>query len=301
LLNANDTEVQNICAIENEGGIRGNGDRVKITGTKFLGIQIDEAIAITGNDAAIHNNKLIHTDGINISGQNAEIFGNVVVVTTDNPCIKVTGANALIIANKALECAEQGINLAAGTDGKIVKNVVEGVVEGSEGILAVGSRIEIGENETRETSNSGISFTGSNGRVHNNHVKIGGAENVQPGILINGSNNIIFENVTDVNSNAGILNAAGSRNQYLSNLSIGNGKSGIRLNNGDRNILRLNQTLKNQGEGINNGPTATNSTIENNTSLGNRTDVCNDGTIAVFVNNFFATGGVNTPCVVEKI
>ena len=65
-------------------------------------------------------------------------------------------------------------------------------------------------------------------------------------------------------------------------------------------MLEENRALANQGEGINNDDTATNTVAIDNLAQGNRTDVCNDGTFLTFIGNLFTTGGVTTPCAVEQ-
>ncbi|MEO5968705.1 MAG: hypothetical protein ABIQ95_02155 [Bdellovibrionia bacterium] len=101
---------------------------------------------------------------------------------TDNACIRVAGAFALIKANRLFRCEDEGIRLDVGNDGRILENFIRGIPDDDQGIMAGGDRIEIAYNKTRETSDNGISLEGNRARIHHNDIKISGADDIEPGI-----------------------------------------------------------------------------------------------------------------------
>ncbi len=328
IVGGDNATIKNVCFIDNEEGVDAdnlspnNVNNVKVINCEFIGSHPEGAIDIRGDDAYVEKNTLLNTDGIEIKGNRATVKSNTVRVTTDRECIDGEGDDALITKNhlgpndddgiewdgnnaeitynKINGCEDAGINYA-GENANISHNNITDINDDDAGIFAEGNNLKITNNYISNTSNEGIDCIGDSNTISKNTVKLAGNDSdSEPGIEIEGNDNIITYNITRLNSFAGIVNESGSDNEYIGNISKNNGTSGIRIEDGDGNIVDKNRTLHNHGEGINNDVTAINTVVTNNTSLGNRTDVCNAGTIATFTGNNFVTGGDATPCVVEQ-
>lgn len=298
----NDIKVDNFCVFDTQKeAITGIGNDIKVTDSLFQGM-VDEhaAIRITGNEVLVRGNTLLHTDGIIVNGNSAKVLGNFIRLSEDNQCIRVDGNQALIAWNELKACGEDGISYN-GTEARILNNTIVLAPDDEDGIDAAGNDIEIAYNFIKDPWEAGIEFNGSNSKIHHNEIH-GGGDNNDAGIDVeSGNDNLIAHNQVSGSSRTGIRNEEGSRNKYVHNRSFGNGQSGIRIQKGDANVVAHNEAFDNHGEGINNGNTATNTVIKDNRSFGNRTDVCNDGTIAEFDDNAFRTGGTATACVVEQL
>ncbi len=219
---------------------------------------------------------------------------------SDRSCIAVTGNDGKIIKNTLIGCDSEGIDYT-GDSAEILHNRIDQVPDDDEAIRAFGNNLNIGYNEITLISQNGINYLGNNSRIHDNDVIMTGADSNEPGIQIQGNDNRIDHNYAKKNTFSGIQNSSGDRNIYEYNTSKLNGTSGIRIQSGDSNIIRFNKALDNQGEGINNGSAATNTTIIDNLAEGNRTDICNSGSLSTFSGNTFNTGGSTTACVVDPL
>jgi len=296
--------INNVCFIEIFEGIDADPgsdvNNVTVSNCHFNGIRAVEAVDIQGDDATVTWNVLLNTDGVKIMGDRATVKFNTIKVTTDNECIEIDGDYAYIADNLVDGCESDSIDYR-GDNSTIRKNHINSTADDENGIDARGDYLKIEENVILIASDSGIEYQGNSSTIYGNIVENTGADSdSEPGIQIRGDDNMIIENITRENTFAGIKNDSGDRNTYRGNISERNGKSGIQIEDGSDNVVDQNRFRGNHGEGINNASSAVATVITDNTSTKNRTDVCNDGDIATFTGNDFATGGTGTPCVVEK-
>lgn len=295
-----DATLDHICVIESDDGVDGSGNDMTIANSAFLGIR-DKAIEPDGDRMRVKNNFIRTTDeeGIDIQGNDVAVTHNV-LRGIDDECIDVNGDRALIAHNSIDGCEDDGIQYD-GNDSKILYNEIRNVRDDDEGIDANGDDITVAHNHVDLVVEEGIDVNGNRNRVHHNRVERSGSEsNSEPGIEIRGDDNRIWSNVAWKNTFAGIRNDFGNRNHYEDNLSSENGKSGIRINDGDDTVVTRNTLLNNRGEGVNIDNNAARTVVKFNESFGNYRDICNDSATTTFDSNAFKTGGAGTACVVEQ-
>lgn|GEM_PF-1123810 len=329
---ANNTRINGMCFMDNRKHVISNGDPVNNVTVKHSLLRGEDgkaAIQLDGDDHHILYNTFFTTDnGIQINGDNADISKNK-FLTSNDKCIGVEGNNAKIYGNALDNCQRSIIvtgdqpdirnNHLAGADGPaiqlscssehnaelctggvIAKNTINGSADNKPGVKVEGDNLLIEKNSILSSADEGIQYAGNNSIIRSNTVQRSGSENTSPGIDIEGSSNWIEYNTVSLNSYVGILNYSGDDNTYRGNRVKNNGRAGIYIKEGDGNSIVFNHVGDNQGEGVANGSAATDTTINKNIVKNNRTDICNNGSIASLVGNIFNTGGEMTPCVVDQ-
>jgi parallel beta-helix repeat protein len=301
--------IEDICFIANKDGVDIDADFATVKGCRFKLGDHDPTIDVDADDVLLHRNILVGADGIEIDGDRATVTENEIRNTDDNECIDFTGISldAVVTHNLLEECDGDAIsNDAGGNNATISHNIIRNLPDDADGIDWDGNNVTIYGNMITSGDDNGIRFNGDDSTIDGNFIEqISGDDNSDAGIAVTGEDNLITHNTTRLNGYAGILNTNGDRNTYRENVSEKNGRAGIRIQDGTDNIVDDNTLFDNDGEGINNGGrgTAINTVITDNTSLSNRSDVCNDtagpSSIAVFTGNAFVTGGVATDCVVN--
>ncbi len=275
-----------------------------------------DGIVADGDDNKIENNsiKQCGQDGVDTSGDRVRVALNTIegMPAQSGNGIEYDGDRPDIYKNTIISTDKEGIDLfcfssggpSTCTGGSVKENTVRFAFDDADGMEIDGFNLRIEYNIITDTSESGLNYNGDFGTIYWNTIERAGTEDRnEDGFDISGNNNMITNNTARDNRFSGITNDSGSNNTYRGNLSEKNGMSGIRIEDGSDNIVDRNRTLNNNGEGINNSGTATSTDVTNNTSLGNRTDICNvpPGTISPFTGNVFVTGGTATPCVVEQL
>lgn len=292
----NDVLVENFCVFDSDKAVEGTGKNLRVKYGKILGATRGDTIRLVGENAQVKFNRMINTGGIFLESEHASAVKNYVANSASNQCIEIIGIDARIIGNIVGGCDRNGIFLQ-GDYSKILHNEVERSPDDADGMDLEGSHLDIGYNVFVLNTDHGLDYDGNFSRIHHNRFRIHGAESNENALSVRGSDNVITSNFVSGGTSAGISNRSGDRNRYEHNFSSRNLKSGIQIASGDSNVVKYNRTFLNQGEGINND--GTNTIIIGNSSFKNRTDICNDGTIAVFSHNEFKTGGPQTSCVVD--
>ena len=241
-------------------------------------------------------------------------FKRNVLRSLSNTGIRIDGDGELVtnwrIENNVIkDAAEKGIHLTEVSDSTIKGNTMENL--GDDGMDIRGDfntpaqNMKILKNVIKRVGRDGMFFSGENSLIQGNLFEYAGIED---GIHLSGGSNKVLDNIVRYSGEIGIKNGSpgnntpfSNNNVYRGNRSEYNGSSGFLNGKGNDNTVDHNTFLKNNGEGINNLGQGTNTLFTNNTSLQNRTDICNDGSInPASDDNRFDTGGFNTPCVVEQ-
>ena len=284
----NDVVVQrNVLPIA-EDGVEIRGDRSRIADNRFETCN-DRCITVLGHETTVAGNVINSGDRpIRVSGNNPTVRENEIFAAP---------VNAIEII---CDVVAGGSDTASCTGGLVADNEIHGQSDDRDGIRALGSNLTIAENIVIGVSRSGIHFEGDGGLIEENRVVRSGTQaSASVALRVEGSDNRILDNDVRLAGLVGIENVAGDRNLYRGNEVAGSGRSGIWIRAGDANEVVANTVEDNHGEGVNNGAPATNTVIDDNGIEGNRRDVCNDGTVASFTGNAFATGGLATSCVVD--
>ena len=285
--------------------IRLNGDRIAIQDNHFL--TIDDGIEIIGNHSLIANNEFRSCNDrcLNLSGDHVQVVGNR-MFGGDSP-ILVVGDQLTIIDNVVEQSRSVTISITCSgfvsnscTGGLIARNRVVSSNDDNELIRVFeGNQFIIEDNLMALATEIGLEFYGDNSIIRRNVVYRSGSESSSEAcFVLGGSGNLVEDNQARLCSFGGFRLASGSDNIYRNNLVVQSGLSGIRIcTSCDDTILDGNQVLNAHGDGISNRGNRT--VIVNNILSGNRTDLCNNGSIAELTDNSFETGGSTTACVTE--
>ncbi len=284
--------------------LQGNGHIV----TNNWLVPTDDGIDIQGDNGRIANNTLrtCNDDCLRYSGNNGRIEGNL-VIGGDGRGIEYFGDTLTITGNVIENLADDGIGVFCSncTGGTISNNrITGGGANDNEGIWVSGAiNFLIENNQISLASQAGIELGGSNSTIRNNTITRAGTEATSEACIeLNESNglsgNLIEGNWLRLCTFDGIRQVTGA-NTYRNNVIENSGRNGIKIENGDGTVVDANTLTGSGGQGIANLTGATNTEITNNTVSGNRTDICNEGTVATFTGNTFATGGTATACVVK--
>jgi hypothetical protein len=337
---ADDTTVRGTCFVANDGAVFNDEvddptgsavDRLTVERSLFRGTVDGTDVEIVGDGTIVRENAFFVTDeGVYLRGAGARVEGNEFVTCNDD-CIRVKGPNTVVTENE-IESADDAIELdgdnptvtrnevrgsdddnvnvdcgadpddvdpATCTGGLIADNEIVGNSDDDQGIDAEGDHLVVRDNRADGTAQAGIRYSGDNGTVTGNQIRRAGKP-FFAAMEIRGDDNQVLGNKIILPASAAI-ETFGDRNTFRKNVIAQGGTSGFFQRDGTANVIVDNKIKGCHGEGINNALGATDTVIEDNTTTGNRTDVCNDGTIASFTGNTLDTGGVATPCLVEKI
>lgn len=286
----------------------------------------DDAVYIKGGDnVLVTNNRSKQADnGIFIESNQSDYYEPSTItnpVITNNwiegaqEGIRVTpyqdiNVNPTIRNNVVKYTTNEGILLNCDcTSGVIENNSISFALVDEEGMEIRGdvSNLIIQNNVIEYCSQDGLFYNGDNGIIRGNTVRFCGSESRErePGISIQGNNNLIEKNTVSKNSFDGILNWGGDNNTYSENILHQNGMSGICISyyidgdNSENNSIINNIIESNHGEGINISAGALYTVIINNTLSGNKTDICNSGnenSIIDFSGNTYDTGCPDPGC-----
>jgi parallel beta-helix repeat protein len=324
----NDHVITNNRLFNIDDGMDLAGDGYTVTGNIMRGTN-DGALEYDGNDTLIANNTLIgvYGDGaIDTSGDRITIRGNLVDHLVSGDCIKSDGADVVITRNSVSNCNYDGIS-HTGPNATITSNRLtnfggEGLevdADGGGGIIS-GNRIEnafdddvilyvrdadglLIENNDFRLSDEAIELASSftNGTFRGNRISRMGAEGAgEFCVQISATNNTFENNQLELCTMGGFWVADGANDNTFRGNTIGeSGLAGIRVNSASGTVVDGNSISTIHGEGVAN-VAGTSMVITDNTITGNRTDVCNNGTVATFSGNTFDTGGTSTPCVVNQ-
>lgn len=328
-----------------EKGINIEGDNAVVDANILLSCNYG-SIKLSSSDAAIVRNNWIEggKEGVRINGGDGvlvtnnwikAIDGDGIIVYPDweeayNPIITnnwIEGArfagirvdlydysgngNATIRNNTVKYTMGEGlaVNGRENTSGVIENNHISFALYDAEGIVIKADNMTIQSNVIEYSSQDGLLCTGDYNTISGNTVRFCGSESREhePGISIDGHNNLIEKNTVSKNSFDGIRNYGGDNNTYSENILYQNGMSGICIsyytynggNNSENNSIVNNIIESNHGEGINISAGAFGTVIQNNTLSGNKTDICNEGTDTTFSGNIYDTGGPTCDCVVR--
>jgi len=180
--------------------------------------------------------------------------------------------------------------------GAISNNLVEGVARAEGWYLGV-DNATVSNNVARFNATEGFYIFGDNNVISSNKAWHNG-NGWQGGFDIGGTNNTISGNLAEMNPGYGFYIAGD--NTVTGNTAANNYRTGIYLAQTYGGLLLVDGNLatNNHGEGIANFAIGT-CDIINNTALGNRTDICDEGPADLFQNNTFVTGGWNQACCLE--
>jgi len=288
-----------------------------------------EAIDLSGDNAVVrHNQILAGDDGIEVDGENMLVEFNTIYTCNDG-CLDTTGASARI-ENNVLLGTDDGID-HNGDNPTILNNTVNGSADDNinvtcstpcSGGTISGNRL-IGNTDDDElmsisfannfviennfltlASEHALEFSGQNSVIRGNTITRSGTESraAESCVLITGNGgNLIENNQIRWCTYQGIRQQTGDGNSYRNNIIENAGTAGILVENGANTSIDGNTITGVHGEGIANGSLATGTTIINNTLVGNRTDICNNGGIGTISGNTFDTGGAGTSCVVDNL
>lgn len=272
-------------------------------------------------DELILERNIVHlSEGFNIRGDELTASLNAVWTTTDQESMEIRGDNAVITNNWLRASDSAGLSFSGDT-AQISGNLVE--IAPARAGLRVRSffiddtempseNVTVSGNTVVGATYAGIWLVANNSEVSGNHVEASGLDITNfdtelrgAGIWIAGSHNQVLNNTVTQGGAAGIMNGGhayflSNNNFYDGNVVDHNASSGILIWEGLHTVVSNNQVLNNAGEGINNLAPARYTRLENNTSSGNRRDICNCGVISSFQGNTFTTGGGDAACIVER-
>jgi len=250
-----------------ENGIQVTGDHVDVKGAKVNGAEI--GCRVNGEQSTVRSGRFSNcNEGIRAYGLNADLRDNV-VAGFGTVGIRTSGPFARVRDNEVGPegyVESIGIWLTNG-DAVVSGNDVRGV---SNGIVAQGKRGRIKKNDVRgcgdaATSGASIAVSGNDSDVLGNVVR----DSVRSGIEVKGHRVLVAGNDVSKSLRNGIVVRTGDGHQVIDNDVVGN-----------------------HGDGIAN--LADGTELCGNTVKKNRTDISNDGQVALFEKNIFVTGGVET-------
>jgi parallel beta-helix repeat protein len=159
----------------------------------------------------------------------------------------------------------------------------------------------ISGNTAERNSYAGFEISGEDNTIQNNTARYNGSAFDTSGFdLYVGGSTPISGNLAEYNAGRGFDVYSYGTSTLTSNTARNNFRTGFLLSSGDGGTISsfgTNTALNNAGEGIANMGSL--GAMSGNTATGNRTDICNDGTITTFGVNTFVTGGPTTPCELE--
>jgi parallel beta-helix repeat protein len=304
-----------------------DGDNVVIADNLIAGCGSHGIYVTNGTNALISRNIItsLSQDGINLSGMTNSMitwndiqgcddegiesytggagnntFSNNTVVDTSDECYDITENNPTVTGNTGMYAFDYPVFdidcPGACIGGTISNNYASYATDDSPGFDLDVSNMTISDNTSEHNSEEGFEIDGNNNTISGNTAIYNGTQQTfEEGIDVEGNGNFVSNNLCERNWGRGFH--IGGDNTVTGNTSSNNYRTGIELGwtSGGTLTLNGNTVTNNHGEGIANnaGPTVV---ITNNTSTGNRLDVCNDGTINTFTGNTFVTGGPGTGC-----
>jgi len=307
------SEAVDNLTVENNIFQGGSGDSIDLLGDNAVVrhnqiLAADDGIEVDGESMLVEFNTIYTcNDGcLDTSGANARIENNVLLGSDDG--IDHRGDNPMILNNVVNNSADNNIAIscpAPCTSGTVSGNRVIGNTDDDELISISGAENFLIENNFLSlASENALDFNGGNSIIRGNTITRSGTESgfFESCMLIRGNGgNVIENNQIRLCTFQGIRQETGDNNSYRNNVIDNSGKAGILVANGANTTIDGNTITGVHGEGIANGSLATGTTIINNTLVGNRTDICNNGGIGTISGNTFDSGGAGTSCVVDNL
>jgi parallel beta-helix repeat protein len=227
-------------------------------------------------------------------------FTDNIVEFTDDEAFDITEQNPTVTGNTAMNIFDDDgydIDCPHGClGGTISNNYAAYATDDDEGFDLDVDNMTISGNVAEHNAEEGFDIDGDNNTISNNTARYNGTEGWEEGFDIAGDGNLIHNNLGEFNYGRGFY--VRGANTVTGNTALNNYRTGIKLGNTHGGTLAVNSNIANDnhGEGIANDATTGWVVITNNTALGNRTDICNDGNIFTFLGNTFVTGGAATAC-----
>jgi len=234
--------------------------------------------------------------GIDVIGLGGNTISNNVVEDTYDDGIRVFDYDTTITGNLVRNIFAEDCFSVEAYGGAISNNQADGATYGDGFDLQVDD-MTISNNTAQFNSYEGFDIDGDGNTISNNTARHNG-DDWSPGFLIDGIGNTISGNLAEMNPGYGFY--IQGNNAFTGNTAHNNYRTGIYLDSTYGGTLLVNDNLatNNHGEGIANFASGT-CDIINNTALGNRTDICDEGPADLFQNNTFVTGGWNQVCCLE--
>lgn len=263
---------------------------------------------VTGNDVRGCDDEGIDSytcdyDGFACLLVGNNVFTDNIVECTEDEAFDISEQNPTVTGNTAKNVIDDDgydIDCPDGPclGGTISNNYAAYATDDDEGFDLDVDNMIISGNVAEHNAEEGFNIDGDNNQISNNTARYNGTEGFEEGFEVDGDNNLITDNLAEFNCGRGFY--VGGDNTVTGNTALDNYRTGIKLGYTNGGTLTVNSNIANDnhGEGIANDANGTTGTvvITNNTALGNRTDICNTGTITTFTGNTFVTGGDTTAC-----
>ncbi len=258
------------------------------------------------NDCTVNQNTIsLCQYGIVVEGNEGEEGGN----TISNNTLEGGIYGIIVIENNPTVTGNTVDNYAEGIHidcpdtcigGTISNNQVERATIMDTGFSLMVDNMTISNNVAEHNPGGGFYISGDNNTIQNNSARYNGGKGIG-GFYITGDGNAISNNLAELNWNYGFY--IYGNNTVTNNTARNNYRTGICLDGPEGVDLTVDANIvtNNHGEGIANNALGGGTTVSitNNIATGNRTDICNNGTIDVFTGNTYNTGGDTTPCCLE--
>lgn len=272
-------------------GIAIKGKGARVFECKVTDIESGECVDITGDSAVVEDCQLANSNsqGVCIIGAAPKVLSCEFDANAYG--LYVEGPDCVIDHNEFRNCPGEAL-FTRGDNPTVTDNDIDRVANNYYGIYvddATGGRIEDNEVEHCAQEGIGLGDTCSNLIIRKNTVRFCGYAN-DSGFEIRGNGHTIEDNKA-LKSGGDGFNIRGNDHVLRGNLAADNGQDGFDVDSGTSDNVTLDDNVAkgNAAEGIENN--GTNTIITHNVAQKNRIDVANDGTVATFAGNDFATGG----------
>jgi len=250
----------------------------------------DETCAeVDGDYNVLTNNNCMHADeGFDLDGDYLRVENNT-VHAVGFEMFDVYGDGPTVRNNRGTHAFDEGFYIDCDADcrfGEVSGNIVDGCADdcyGFEFDIEDPAGMLITRNSASNTADYGFYVDCDACTLTDNSATSCGDED-EAGFYLMGGGNDLQRNRAQGNDGAG-FKIEGDRNMLSYNTATSNTMEGFLVSSGTGNLLERNSAYRNWAEGFDNGPACLATDFLFNSSMGNRTDCTNDGTINQNVGN----------------
>ncbi len=297
-----DTTIERVCFRHNDAAVRsilddGGNHRTTLRQSFVDGASSSTSVSILGDEAVVEHNLALNANGIEVRGDDHQVSFNAAAASGFAGCFLGGGENGTVSSNVALDC-DGALDVFDAANGSVLGNLFQGTADEHDGINASApGNLTVENNIVRLTGDDGVQMNVNDGRFVGNLVERIGHDGSESGLKLAGSDNDVLHNLIRFSSQRAITiqnfdDTSSSGNLIQGNLLTRNHSSGVHLPPGfdfgggpfpqaDATTIETNIIMLHDGEGVSipagpDGPTASNTTLIDNTFRTNRTDICDE-------------------------